>query len=217
MIRAIPFSKASAGVTLSINQLADFSKWPETIRDPRFKAEVEAVTAAVRKEKAEDEAEALTPETIRNLEDAIEALRLKVVSVYPTTTFEGRQLRPFLRGLAGLARMLEMPDMQTLLLNVDAAPERSIADLIQFMSAFQLRFGRAQTPEQRLAYTQLFPLLDSLRKAVQGKAPATGPAPPPEKFMAVMTEVLGNVPEASTVPGAPLPPVPAARATEPKK
>jgi hypothetical protein len=114
--------------------------------------------------------------------------------------------------------MLEMPDVQTLLKHVDAAPERSMADLIQFMSAFQLRFGRAVTPEQRIAYTTIFPKLDAIRKSVQGRAPApaTATAPPPERFTQVMTEVLGNVPEENTRPGAPIPPVPSAKPAAPQ-
>ena len=70
-----------------------------------------------------------------------------------------------MKALTGLTRMLNLPRVRDLLKSVDETPERSLADLLGFMHAFNLRFGVAETPE-RIAYQQIWPALDTLRDAV---------------------------------------------------
>jgi hypothetical protein len=50
-------------------------------------------------------------------------------------------------------------------------PQMTLAALIGFMGAFDLRFGEAQTPSQRAAYEALYPALSRLHEAAFG-APA---------------------------------------------
>ncbi len=57
-------------------------------------------------------------------------------------------------------------------------PEMTLADLIAFMAAFDLRFGVARTPSQREAYEALYPALSSLHKAAFGSPVAEAGVPP---------------------------------------
>jgi hypothetical protein len=58
---------------------------------------------------------------------------------------------------------------------VEKHPDVPLSDLLGFMSSFNLRFGEAKTPSQRILYSTLYPILDELRDQV---APALAGAPP---------------------------------------
>lgn len=173
MIRLIPFNKSSEAVTITIDELTNPENWPEELRsNPAFAAERDALHTAAAEARKEDDAGDLTPDAIKKVRDAVAALRSRVEATYPRNSAPRRTVDPYIKGLTGLGRMLESPRYQDLLRDVDKDPERTIGDLIRFMHAFNIRFGPAQTPDQREAYSQLFPLLDNLRDSV---AAETGP------------------------------------------
>jgi len=83
--------------------------------------------------------------------------------------------------------------------------------LLGFMHTFNLRFGPATTPEQRTAYSQLFPTMDGVRDKLLAelKLPEASPtykAQPHDFFSAMGDEQLhGKKPEATPAPPAPQP------------
>lgn len=166
MIKDIPFNKASEGVTLTLNQLTDAKNWPAELRADALDPERANLRKVATEARAEDDAGDLKPETIEKLYTAMKAYRDKVFATYAPDSPERRKVTPYLKGLGGLIRLLDQPELQVLLRNVDEQPERSLADVINFMVAFNLRFGVADTPRERAVYNQLYPLLDNLRKAV---------------------------------------------------
>lgn len=183
LIRQIPFFYASGAVTASVFRLAREGA-PDVLKNnPAFakeREELRGIAAELReqhKTKGEFESE--------KLKQAIEALKraeAKVEATYPTGTRERREAQNYIKGMMGLMRLLDTPAIDVLLAGVEDRPEVSLADLLNFMKAYNLRFGPAETPSQRAAYQTLFPLLDSLRDEVAGPNPSPGlaAAQPPE-------------------------------------
>jgi hypothetical protein len=212
LIRQVPFNKASEAVTVSIGELTDRNSWPPELRDnPAFEKELSDLRAAADEARKEDDADDLKPETIKRVQAAVAALRAKAEATYPRNSAQRRTVAPYIKGLTGLARMLDTPRYQELLRDVDKHPERSLSDLIGFMHAFNLRFGVAETPDQREAYTQLFPLLDNLRDAVAAEAGPMVVNQPTRGGARRATEFFQGMPDEHLNQSRELPPVPVYR------
>lgn len=197
MIREIPFNVASEAVTMSLDELTDRDAWPaELTENPAFERERAALRAAAQELRKEDDEGDVKPETLKRLRDAIAALRTKVEAAYPRNTPQRTKVDPYLKGITGLARMLQQPKTRDLLRNVDQKEERPLSDLIGFMHTFNLRFGVAETPDQQAAYAQLFPLLDGLRDQVNKEAgPMTISADAPRGRAGRATQFFQGMPD----------------------
>ena len=66
--------------------------------------------------------------------------------------------------------------MKRMLEKLESNDERTVGDLIAFMDAFNLRFGRATSQRQVEIYTRLVPILTAVRDSVN--APTLTPPPP---------------------------------------
>ena len=76
--------------------------------------------------------------------------------------------------------MLQTPAIDVILSGVEKRSEATLADLLSFMNAFNLRFGAASSPTQRQVYDSLYPKLVDLRNEV-GPALATSSGSTPSK------------------------------------
>ena len=74
--------------------------------------------------------------------------------------------------MAGLVRMLEKPDTREALDQLRMVKTSSLGNLIAFMHVYNLRFGAATTPHQRVIYDQLYPLLDEVRDRIMKESNA---------------------------------------------
>jgi hypothetical protein len=178
LIRNIPFQYASAAITTSFHQLAS-SPPPAPLTTPQFegdRAELRDIRTQVRAQlDAGEEADAAL---IDRALKVIEGMEAKVAQSYQRNTPERTQSERYLKSLHGLVAMLKTPAVDILLSGVEKRPNASLADLLNFMHAFNLRFGAANTVEQRKAYTDLYPKLAKLRDdiapvATAAKAPST--------------------------------------------
>jgi hypothetical protein len=177
MIRNIPFQYASAAITVSIHQLTR-GKPPEALLRPEFASDREAIKALgqeVRKQ-IEDEKNP-EPETVKKLLAAIHAAEVKADSILPKNSRDRDQADKYLKALHGLVAMLETPAIDVILSGAEKRPDATLGELLSFMSAFNLRFGAASTPEQKLVYNSLYPKLVELRNEV---APALATSAPPQ-------------------------------------
>jgi hypothetical protein len=99
--------------------------------------------------------------------------------------------------------MLERPDVEKVVRELDKTRSTTLAHLLGFMHTFNLRFGRATTPEQRAAYESLYPPMaafcDKALKSLDQK-PATAykkaetPTQPGEFFRGMKPNELEGVP-----------------------
>jgi hypothetical protein len=176
MIRNIPFRYAAAAITVSIDQLAT-GALPPALRTADFQAEREQIEALDRQIRAEIEADKdPDPATVDKLLGAIYAAEQKAAQLLPRNSRERNEADRFLKALHGLVAMLKTPAIDVILAGVEKRPDATLGELLRFMSAFNLRFGVASTPQQRELYSFLYPKLVKLRDEV-APALATSTAP----------------------------------------
>ncbi len=208
LIRNIPFQYAAAAITVSIHQLTKGGP-PQALMTPEFEEErtrIKALGQELRKQI--DEGKNPDPATINKLLDLINKAEAKVDRVLAANTPSRTEADRFLKALHGLIAMLQTPAIDVILSGVEKRPEATLAELLSFMNAFNLRFGATSTPTQRQVYDTLYPKLVDLRNEV-GPALATTTASPtkgtePHDFFQGMT--YQDLQKKAPAPPAPSPP-----------
>jgi hypothetical protein len=168
--REIQFRYASGAVTISLQQLTARGGWPPALRGKAFEAErrayQEALEAALAGDAPDQE---VAPEAIQHVRDAVRKLVARMDAVLPPGSRDRPSAEKFLRGLAGMAQMLEGPEIRTIQAAIRPASNTNLADLLTFMLLYNLHFGPAETPSQKLAYKGLFADLVGIRdQALKG-------------------------------------------------
>jgi hypothetical protein len=194
LVRAIPFVNASEAVTICLDQLTSESGWPLALKAPIFAEERKAYAEAVDRALAEDREGEISPQTLQAVNDALARLRAKLEANPPADRTQLAEARNHLRTLAGMTRMLQRPDVEKVIAQLETVKETTLGKMLGFMHAYNLRFGRAATPEQRAAYETLYPILaahaERVRKAVSSDKNTTAAATPtrgpynPSEFLA---------------------------------
>jgi hypothetical protein len=165
-IRLIPFRYNAAAITMSIHQL-ESGALPAVLQRPEFDADraaLKALDEQIMKETEDDTSP--DPATVKKLLGAIYAAEEKAARILPENSLERKQAERYLKSLHGLVAMLKAPVLKGLLAGVEKRPDATLGQLLRFMSAFNLRFGVAGTPQQREVYSYLYPKLVQLRDQV---------------------------------------------------
>lgn len=197
LIRDIPFQYAAGAITVSVDQLTKGGP-PEVLKTEAFAADRENLKAlAVELRKQNEETGRFDSATLQKVQDAIRALRTKVETTIPRGTRQRTEAERYLKALFGLIRMLETPAINVLLAGVEKRPEVTLAELLTFMTANNLRFGVASSPRQQEVNTTLFPLLAKARDeaaaslaGTETKAASGGESRPADFFAEMPLEVL---------------------------
>jgi hypothetical protein len=208
-IREIPFRDETDAITISLDELTDPKSWPLPLRSDAFQAEREAYQKAVDDALAEDkDGGSLKPETIARVRNSVAALYRKVETTIPKTQQPDHlQAINYLKGLAGLSRMLERPNLETVLGELEKVQDTTVGNLLTFMHSYNLRFAPATTPKQRAIYRDLYPLLASQRDAVLGK-PGDEAEPPAPQPVENPTAIFNKMDPTHLNPRPPAPPKP---------
>jgi hypothetical protein len=129
----------------------------------------------------EDQEGQIKPESINALQDSIDRAWDGLDKTYPaaapdarradnddtrTRDLERHRAERYLKAVSGFARMLEAPQMESLLADVERRDAVTIGSLISFMTAFNLQFGPAEDAETEATYAQLYPMLANLHQDV---------------------------------------------------
>ena len=170
-IREIPFRDETDAITISLDELTEPKSWPAPLQSDDFKAEREAYQKAVDDALAEDkEGGSLKPETVTRVRNSVSQFYKKVEATIPKTQQPGHnQAMNYLKGLAGLSRMLERPNVDKILGELEKFENTTIGHLVGFMHSYNLRFAPATTVKQRAVYRELYPLMLASRDKVVGK------------------------------------------------
>jgi hypothetical protein len=182
MIREVPFRDETDAITLSLDELTEPKNWPLPLRSDTFKADREAYQKAVDDALEEDkEGGTIKPETVDRVRKAVADLMAKVQATIPITKQPDHlQAMNYLKGLAGLSRMLEKPNVDAVLAELEKIKNTTAGNLLAFMHTYNLRFAPATTPRQRDIYRGLYPTLVLTRDNVIGKpGEKAEPAPQP--------------------------------------
>jgi len=180
-IRGIPFRDETDAITLSLDQLTDPKSWPLPLRSDAFTPEREAYQKAIDDALAEDKEGTLKPETVARVRNAVATLARKVEAAIPKTQQPDHlQATNYVKGLAGLSRMLERPNVEAVLAQLEKMESTNVGNLVAFMHTYNLRFGPATTPKQSAVYRELYPTMVDQRDKILGKpTDANGEAAPP--------------------------------------
>jgi hypothetical protein len=173
VIRDIPFRNASEAVTIVLSQVKAASKWPSALDNERFAAEKKTFEEIAEKLRVEDEEGDISAESLTRAKDLVNSLRAKIEATQFANVAESQEASKFVKTVAGLVRMLEKPDTREALDSLRMVKTSSLGNLLAFMHVYNLRFGAATTPRQRVIYEQLFPVIDEVRDRIVKESNAT--------------------------------------------
>lgn len=176
MIRDVPFQYASEAVTATVHSIMTKGSAPECLKKPPFRDDLAKLRDLGEKIRQEDESGDIDPETLDGISAVIADLQKKVAAGLQAGTKDRTDADRFLKAAMGLTKMLRTPAINVLLSGVDKHPETTVGELLSFMKAFNLRFGVADVPRERMVYDQLYPLMLTLRDEAFPNSPPTLPA-----------------------------------------
>jgi hypothetical protein len=191
-VRNIPFRYAAAAIEIGIHQFAT-DNMPRALLKPEFDADRRKLKELDQQLLDEvDQDQDPDPATAKKLLEELYAFEAKAATVLRGNALESKQAERYLKALHGLVAMLNAPALDSALTGVEKRPDTTLGELIRFMSAYNLRFGRANTPAQREIYRSLYNQLVQVRNEVaplvaNAKARKTTDAAA-EDFFAVMTD-----------------------------
>jgi TfoX/Sxy family transcriptional regulator of competence genes len=174
LIREIPFRNNSEAITIVLSQVKAATKWPSALLEPRFAADKQNFEQLVDQVRKEDEEGDISPATLEKAHALISSLRTKLDLTPLADPIENTAAINFVKTLSGLIRLLEQPDTKMVIDELRKVQTTSLGNLLGFMHAFNLRFGPATTPRQKIAYNKLFPLLSDTRNQVLVEAKLDG-------------------------------------------
>jgi hypothetical protein len=187
MVRDIPFRNASEAVTICLDQLTDPSRFPALLRSQALAKEREAFVSAVHDAKAQAQEQGeLSSDAITRVQETGKALYAKAQSPdVVATPSERNEALNYLKGMAALARIAANTDTLQALRELKKIQTTHVANLMAFMHVYNLRFGPAETPEQRRVYQTLYPILKGDRDRIYaslGPQATASPSPPDPKL-----------------------------------
>jgi hypothetical protein len=166
VIADIPFRNASEAVTIVLSQLRAAKKWPAALEEERFAQDKKVFEELVEKAIKEDDEGDISPDTLKQGHDFINALRAKLAAAPLEGTRAREDASRFVKTFAGLVRLLERPDTTEAFNQLRKVQTTPLSNLIAFMEIYNLRFGQATTPRQRQIYRDLFAQIDAVRDRV---------------------------------------------------
>jgi hypothetical protein len=186
-IRDIPFQYATEAITTSVHQITQGGA-PAPLKTPEFqtlRGELKDVAGQIRKQV--DDGQKPDPALVDKALKLVEQAEAKVDKTMTRNSREWSESQKFLKAVHGLLVMTEGPAINVLMAGVEKKrPDATLGELLNFMNAFNLRFGAATTPRQRQVYRTLYPMLVDLRSqagpAVASAAPAASPGAAPDFF-----------------------------------
>jgi len=201
VVRTIPFERASEAVTISLDQLSGKDGWPFALRGDQFAPERRAYEEAVDQALKEDEEGDLKPETLERMRAALRQIHARFEAAPPADKIQRVDAENYLKTLYGMTKMLENPQVERIIAELEKVPKTTLGSLLGFMHNYNLRFGPATTAKQEAVYTQLYPLMtahrDRIVKDLKDTAPNQAPAEarnarPPSFFQGLKLDRLSG-------------------------
>ncbi len=177
MIRNIPFRNNTEAVTIVLSSLKEATKWPAVLDTERFANDKREFDEVVEQARKEDEAGDISQTTLDRANALVADLRMKLDSLPLADSADNVRAVKFEKALAGLIRLLGKNDTRGVLDELRKVKTTTVGNLLGFMHAFNLRFGPATTPRERVVYRQLFELMDKTRDDILSAAKLDTPPP----------------------------------------
>jgi hypothetical protein len=172
-IRLLSFMYGQMGGVISMRQLTVRDGWPLALRDEAYAADRRAYMKAVDRVLELILKDKLSNEAIKALEVAIAQLKARAKTQIPSSEVEnGRQARVFIDGLENSARIVRAPLAEDVFSSIEKYSGRTVAELLDFMRRYNLRFSPAGSPAERDLYPQMYHSLLQQRRALAANDPA---------------------------------------------
>lgn len=165
----IPFQYASEAVVICLQQLTVENGWPLPLRAHAFDEGRKAYEKAIDEALKLDLNGELTPESIAAVRDAVKSMHATLKENPPEDKTDFINAEQFLKGLAGGAKMLQSPTVESVVAELQKKPVSTVGDLLAFMEMFNLRFAPAKTPQQKALYENLYSVLVKQRDELMAK------------------------------------------------
>lgn len=169
----IPFVHASDAVVISLHKLIRSDDWPLALRDDSFAPLRKAYQDALTKAVDEDTHGDLTPKTAAAVRDAVTRLHDALEQNPPSDRIQLAEARDYVKGLMGISRMLERPNVGKIIADLEKVKTTSVGNLLGFMHAYNLRFGAAKSEREKQVYRELYPVLDKERDRILSETGGT--------------------------------------------
>ena len=170
LIREIPFRNNSEAVTIVLSDVKNATRWPSALYEKRFADEKKTFDEIVDQARKEDEQGDISGPTLGKAHALVNSLRSELDAMPLADPAENQTAVNFVKTLGGLIHLLEQPDTKQVIDELRKVKTTSLANLLGFMHAFNLRFGPATTPREKIVYNKLYPLLDDTRDHVISEA-----------------------------------------------
>ena len=115
------------------------------------------------------------------MRDAAARLLVKLKMCPPADRDETIDAENYIKTLIDMARGLDQPQIEKVLAKLATVKRATVGSLVGFMHTFDLRFGPAITPEQRVGYAELYPMFVAVRDQISGAAGVKETSPPKAK------------------------------------
>jgi hypothetical protein len=165
-IRDLPFEWDSEAITFCLDKMTGRTGLPAPLMAQMYTEERDALYAAVHAALEEDAKGDVSMATIKRINEAVTRFREKFRKNPPAFGLDYNDSLTFFTTVASLSRLLNDPSMKQFLEKLESNEQRTVGDLIAFMDAFNLRFGRATTERQVEIYTRLVPSFTAIRDSV---------------------------------------------------
>jgi hypothetical protein len=199
LIAEVPFVNNAERVTLMLDQIRDAVKWPEVFEGQRWENDRKIFdeTRAKMRQEAAEKGE-VSPRTVREAENRINDLLSRVQAQPLPDPNDQQDALKFLTTCQHLLDLMKKPDIQPAMIALRQVKDTTIGNLLGFMHAFNLRFGRATTLKEKQAYSQLFEIIDQTRDQILAEAKidstatAQANAKPPAEFFQNLNQSRGG-------------------------
>lgn len=211
LIRQIPFVNASEAITISLAKIRDAATWPARLRDPRLEPEQKDFEKLVDQARKENQDGEISNETLDQLRGVALRIKSKLTEMPLENKREDIDAQNFAKTLVAMVRLLEKPEIEQVLNELKNIEKTNVGNLLGFMHTFNLRFGPANTPPQRTAYSELFPTMDGVRDRLLADLrledrPSPGSKAQPHDFFSAMgDEYIEGKKKPTPAPPAPQP------------
>ncbi len=207
MIENIPFRNNSEAVTIMLSDLKEATKWPAVLDTERFALDKHVFENIVDQARREDEVGEISPNTLARAKALVEDLRLKLATQPLADSADNLRAIKFVKSVSGLIQLIGKNEPREALNELRKVKTTTVGHLIVFMQAFNLKFGPAKTPKERVVYRELYSMLDQTRSKILGAAKLDEPvaAGGPEHVNEVFSALE---PDGKTKKATPEPPKP---------
>lgn len=161
-LRAVAFEGSSAPISFCLATLTDEEGWPTLLKGQPFADDRKELADAADAALEEDKAGPVSDKTRQALDKAINDFHATLDKEVPFFNPEKTEADQFLRSLSAMVQLLEGPKSQPAVALLESYKEGSLADLVNFLHAFNLEFAPATSERQIAIYKDLYQRLSSI-------------------------------------------------------